>query len=214
MESDLCTTREAAQRLGVSLRTVQLWVEGGVLRAWKTAGGHRRILVTSVDEILKQRRTALGDAPTPAPAATAPPFTLAVVEDDPDLLKLYRLQVASWKLPLRLVTATNGFEGLVRIGETQPQMLIADLNMPGMDGFRMIRSLRASADYKEMDIVAVTALDQAEIADRGGLPQDVKVMTKPVPFSELERLVRARLTAPVIRRTSSKPVRHDVPSRN
>lgn len=193
MESDLCTTREAAQRLGVSLRTVQLWVESGVLRAWKTAGGHRRILVASVDDILKQRRAALGGAE--ASAAGAPPFTLVVVEDDPDLLKLYRLQVASWQLPLRLVTATNGFEGLVRIGETQPHMLITDLNMPGMDGFRMIRSLRASADYKDMDIVAVTALDMAEIADRGGLPEDVKVMTKPVPFSELERLVRARLAA-------------------
>lgn len=191
MESDLCTTREAAQRLGVSLRTVQLWVESGVLRAWKTAGGHRRIQVTSVDEILKQRRAALGDAQESA--APAPPFTLVVVEDDPDLLKLYRLQVNSWKLPLRLVTAIDGFEGLVRIGETQPQLLISDLNMPGMDGFRMIRSLRASADYKGMEIVAVTALDKAEIADRGGLPQDVKVMTKPVPFSELERLVRARL---------------------
>jgi excisionase family DNA binding protein len=191
MESDLCTTREAAQRLGVSLRTVQLWVESGVLRAWKTAGGHRRILVTSVDDILTQRRLALSDAPeTLAPAS---PFTVVVVEDDPDLLKLYRLQVNAWKLPLRLVMATNGFEGLVRIGETQPQLLISDLNMPGMDGFRMIRSLRASTDYNDMEIVAVTALDKAEIADRGGLPEDVKVMTKPVPFSELERLVRARL---------------------
>lgn len=193
MESDLCTTREAAKRLGVSLRTVQLWVESGVLRAWKTAGGHRRILVASVDDILKQRRAALGGAE--ASAAGAQPFTLVVVEDDPDLLKLYRLQVAAWKLPLQLVTATNGFEGLVRIGETQPRMLITDLNMPGMDGFRMIRSLRGSADYKDMDIVAVTALDKAEIADRGGLPEDVKVMTKPVPFSELERLVRAKQAA-------------------
>jgi excisionase family DNA binding protein len=193
MESDLCTTREAAQRLGVSLRTVQLWVESGVLRAWKTAGGHRRILVASVDDILKQRRTALGGAEPSA--AGAPPSTLVVVEDDPDLLKLYRLQVASWKLPLRLVTATNGFEGLVRIGETQPHILIADLNMPAMDGFRMIRSLRASTDYEDMEIVVVTALGKAEIADRGGLPEDVKVMTKPVPFSELERLVRARLAA-------------------
>mgnify|MGYP001619112379 CR=1 FL=1 len=193
MESDLCTTREAAIRLGVSLRTVQLWVESGVLRAWKTAGGHRRIQVASVDEILRQRQAALAGAEVAA--APAPVFTLVVVEDDPDLLKLYRLQVAAWKLPLRLVTAINGFEGLVRIGEARPQMLIADLNMPGMDGFRMIRSLRASADYKDMEIVVVTALGKAEIADRGGLPEDVKVMTKPVPFSELERLVRARLAA-------------------
>ena len=46
---DVCSTREAADRLGVSLRTVQLWSEAGLLRAWKTPGGHRRILTASVD---------------------------------------------------------------------------------------------------------------------------------------------------------------------
>ena len=40
---DVLSTREAAEQLGVALRTVQLWVEAGVLPAWKTAGGHRRI---------------------------------------------------------------------------------------------------------------------------------------------------------------------------
>jgi excisionase family DNA binding protein len=47
---DVCSTREAADRLGVSLRTVQLWSEAGLLRAWKTPGGHRRILTDSIDE--------------------------------------------------------------------------------------------------------------------------------------------------------------------
>ncbi|MFM7066754.1 MAG: excisionase family DNA-binding protein, partial [Gammaproteobacteria bacterium] len=37
--STYLSTREAADLLGVSLRTVQLWVESGTLRAWKTAGG-------------------------------------------------------------------------------------------------------------------------------------------------------------------------------
>ena len=37
------TSRQAASQLGLSLRTIQLWVENGVLSAWKTAGGHRRI---------------------------------------------------------------------------------------------------------------------------------------------------------------------------
>jgi excisionase family DNA binding protein len=37
------TTREVAKVLGVSLRTVQLWAEAGLLEAWRTEGGHRRI---------------------------------------------------------------------------------------------------------------------------------------------------------------------------
>ena len=54
-----CTTRQAAARIGVSHRTVQIWVENGALQAWKTPGGHRRITVGSVDALLEQRRTAL-----------------------------------------------------------------------------------------------------------------------------------------------------------
>ena len=50
--SDTCTTREAARRLGVSLRTVQLWTESGVLDAWKTPGGHRRVLNSAVDRLI------------------------------------------------------------------------------------------------------------------------------------------------------------------
>ncbi|MBY0521377.1 MAG: helix-turn-helix domain-containing protein, partial [Sphingomonas sp.] len=38
-----CTTRDAAKILGVSVRSVQVWVEKGLLRAWKTEGGHRRV---------------------------------------------------------------------------------------------------------------------------------------------------------------------------
>lgn len=188
-DQDLCSTRDAAQLLGVSLRTVQLWVEGGVLPAWKTAGGHRRIPRSAVETLLAQRREALqGEA---KPAA----LKLLVVEDEADLLKLYRLQVEGWGLPVELLTAANGFEGLVRIGENRPNLLVTDLNMPGMDGFRMIRSLRANPDFANMEIVAVTALGKEEIADRGGLPEDVRVFTKPVPFSELERLVCERLGA-------------------
>jgi len=185
---DLCSTREAAGLLGVSLRTVQLWVESGVLRAWKTAGGHRRVLRSSVQEILRRRREEV------ARPARKSRFTILVVEDEADLLKLYRMTIEDWKLPVDLLTAADGFEGLLRAGEYHPDMLVTDLNMPGMDGFRMIRKLRAVPEYREMRIVVVTALGRDEIEDRGGLPEDVRVFVKPVPFSQLEQLVRDSLT--------------------
>jgi len=48
------STTEAARQLGVSVRTVQLWVESGRLMAWKTAGNHRRIFQWSIDEYKQQ----------------------------------------------------------------------------------------------------------------------------------------------------------------
>lgn len=184
---DVYTTRQAAKRLGVSLRTVQLWVESGVLPAWKTAGGHRRIARTAVENLVRERESAL-DRP-----AASKNFKILVVEDEASLRKLYRLKFAGWDLPVETLTAANGYEALLIIGDQRPDLLIADLSMPGMDGFRMIRTLKSSSDHRDIEVVVVTALDASEIEDRGGLPEGVKVFTKPVPFPELESIVRRRL---------------------
>jgi excisionase family DNA binding protein len=194
-DDTLCSTKETAALLGVSLRTVQLWVEAGVLRAWKTAGGHRRIPREAIDELLAERHQSLAGVKAP-PKTQSERFKLLVAEDEADLLKLYRMQIESWDLPVTLVTAHDGFEALIRIGEQRPDLLLTDLNMPGIDGFRMIRTLHANNDFRGMEIIAVTALGPEEIKDRGGLPPGVIVFTKPVPFSELERIVRDRMSRP------------------
>ncbi|QDX80347.1 hypothetical protein B9N43_03145 [Denitratisoma sp. DHT3] len=57
----VCSTREAADILGVSLRTVQLWVDSGILDAWKTAGGHRRVSRASIEALQKGRLSVHSD---------------------------------------------------------------------------------------------------------------------------------------------------------
>lgn len=194
VNDEVMSTSDAADRLGVALRTVQLWVESGVLPAWKTAGGHRRIAKTAVERLLRERRLAIdGNALRPEGGM---PFRILLVEDEPDMLRLLTLVIKDWDLPLEMQTATNGFEALLRIGEQPPNLLITDLHMPGMDGFQMIRSLRNFGQGLEtLEIVVVTALDTADIESRGGLPDGVRVFTKPVDFAKLEELVRARLSS-------------------
>jgi excisionase family DNA binding protein len=192
--NDVMSTSDAAERLGVALRTVQLWVESGVLPAWKTAGGHRRIAKAAVDKLLEERRLAVGGAAVKP--ATEAQFRILVVEDEPDMLRLLTMVIADWGLPITVQTATNGFEALLRIGEQCPNLLITDLHMPGMDGFQMIRSLqKASVCSGTMGIVVVTALNELDIESRGGLPKEVRVFTKPIAFAKLEELVRAQLSA-------------------
>ncbi len=194
---DVLSTREAAEKLGVALRTVQLWVEGGVLPAWKTAGGHRRISRLAVDRLISERTAALAGISLP-PVAPAPVtgarLQLMVVEDEPELLRLFTMVIQAWDLPLVVTTAANGFEALLLMGQQCPDLLVTDLHMPGMDGFKMINSLRGvSPAFDEMEIVVVTALAPEEISHRGGLPPGVRVFHKPVPFDELETLVRERI---------------------
>ncbi len=180
------TTREAARLLNVSLRTVQLWAESGVLNAWKTAGGHRRISVDSVNRI-RDEQLRVTDRYRHAVA----PSSIIIVEDDPVFRELYKLKIASWQLPANIGTARDGFEGLLLIGKLNPQVVITDLRMPGLDGFQMIRSLQSTS--ADLQIIVITGLDDRQIKRSGGLPENVPILRKPDPFDELEPLLRAKL---------------------
>jgi excisionase family DNA binding protein len=188
IESAYCTTREAAEMLGVSLRTAQLWVDSGILEAWKTDGGHRRIKVDSVQRLLREQKPMVQAAEMSGDSAALTRLKVLVVEDDNVLLKLYRLRIAAWQLPVDVTTASNGYEALVLIGREQPDLMIADLNMPGLDGFQMVRTLVTSSFREGMQIVVVTGLDADDVASRGGLPEGVRLFSKPVPFAELREI--------------------------
>lgn len=188
---EFCTTAEAASLLGVAHRTIQLWVEAGTLQAWKTAGGHRRIAMSSVARLLEERRSALTPAADDA-STRSRKLKILVVDDDPSLLRLYELEMLGWPLPLEILKAHNGFEALLKIGEHAPDLLISDLNMPGMDGFRMVNTLRKDPDRQDLRIIVVSGLDTATIATLG-LPADIPVFTKPVQFSHLQAAVEQAL---------------------
>lgn len=179
---EVMSTRAAAARLGVALRTVQLWVEQGSLQAWKTVGGHRRVLVSSVERMMADRQARLQSANPDHP------LRLLVVEDDARLRRLYELDVPSWIPPVQLELAKDGFEGLLKVGTFRPDVIITDLMMPGMDGFGMIAALRNDPSVTSR-IIVVTALDAGTIRDRGGLPSDLLVLRKPAGLAELRALV-------------------------
>ena len=175
------STREAAELLGISLRTAQLWVENGALLAWKTTGGHRRILLHSVQKIIDERNNASAEPIFESPQA----LKIAIVEDDPDVVSLLKMTIESLDFASIVQTRSDGFKGLIMLGMFQPDVLIADLNMPDMDGFRMLRSIEGS-EFSPKTIIVTTALSLAEIAERGGLPPGALVLQKPYPLGLLE----------------------------
>lgn len=193
VKKTFCTTSEAAEMLGVSLRTIQLWVEKGLLEAWKTEGGHRRISRQSVESLLAEPAESRQAQAVAKPAVD---FTIMVVEDEATQRMVYEATLRRWPMRPQVVIAGDGYEAMVKLGQVMPDLLIADLRMPGMDGFRMLRAIRASAAYDDMGIAVVTGLEADEIAAQGGLPDDIPVFSKPVPFARLLAIAERLASVP------------------
>ena len=115
-----------------------------------------------------------------------------IVEDDPHTVELVRLYLD--RDGHRVLTATDGIEGLRQARESQPDLVVLDVMLPGMDGLEVCRQLRADSS---VPIVMLTA--RVEEEDRlAGLDLGADdYVTKPFSPRELAARVRA-----VLRRTA------------
>ncbi len=212
---DTCTTRDVARLLGLAVRSVQLMVDRGELEAWKTPGGHRRILRSSVD---RWRAThgatrggvAAGPSPAeppaaaPAPAAPAAPTggRVLLIEDSVHYQNLVGLLLKQSFPDVQLHVADDGIAGLAMAGRLQPDVLVVDILLPGIDGGTLITSLRSHPQFAATKLIVVTSLDEAQRAPYAFALAGVPVVHKPRLVLDLPPLLRQCLPAPQARPTT------------
>lgn len=184
------TTVEVARRLGVSLQTVQRWVDSGRLKAWKTLGGHRRIEAESAEALFRTQAATAGASPS-KPVDTPMGRRVLIVDDNPLDLELLSLLVRQLLPDASLETAPDGFQALLSMGAAPPDVLITDIAMPHMDGFEMLRSLSELRASKPSTIVAVSSLSPTELDARGRLLPDIHFLSKPVDRHRLAQVLAA-----------------------
>ncbi|MBS0434915.1 MAG: helix-turn-helix domain-containing protein, partial [Proteobacteria bacterium] len=176
------TTIEVASLLGLAVRSVQLMVDRGELDAWKTPGGHRRISRASVERWLAERR---GGATRPADAAPAArggarrAQRVLLIEDSVHFQNLVRLLVGQKFPQVELQVADEGFAGLAMAGQLQPDVLIVDILLPGIDGATLITSLRSHPQFRRSRLIVITSLDEAQREPYAFALADVPVVHKP-----------------------------------
>jgi excisionase family DNA binding protein len=183
------STATVARRLGVSIPTVQRWVDQGHLKAWKTVGGHRRIDAASVDLFI-QRREPQDLAGSLIQDASIAPFVL-IVDDNPVDRELL-VGLVEEALPAAAITAVgSGFECLIAVGQRTPDVLITDIMMPHMNGFEMLRHVATRCAVRPKVVIAVSGRSPEQFAELGELPDDVQFLAKPLNADVLIDLLRA-----------------------
>lgn len=180
------TTGQAAQLLGVCIRTVQLWVENGQIDSWKTNGGHRRLSKESVNALLDSDNT-LSD--TASEARTAPRILL--VEDSKSDARLLRQFVLTASPDAEIAEAADGYEALIALGRQTPDILITDLQMPNMDGFQMLAAIQQQLGDEKPAILITTAYSEAELKQLPAIPDFVSaVLYKPLDLNLFAQQLR------------------------
>jgi excisionase family DNA binding protein len=172
---DYCGTTYAAKLLGLSVGTIQTLVEKNELQAWKTQGGHRRISMPSIRDYQKKHNMLMNPVD-----GREHRLRVLLVEDDPVTRDMIRDFCTRSEMPVDCTAMSSGLKALIDLASIQPDVLIADLNMPGVDGFELLKTLKHSSQFQRMTCLVISALSAEEITAKGGLPEGTLFMAKPV----------------------------------
>ncbi|KQW46278.1 excisionase [Pelomonas sp. Root662] len=198
---DTCSTTEAAQLLGMAVRSVQLMVDRGELQAWKTPGGHRRILRSSLEACMAARSGPASAPPLRADdaAAASRPLSLLLIEDSVHFQNLISLVVKRELPAAELHVASDGIAGLALAGRLEPDVLLIDILLPGIDGAALITSLRSHPQFARSRLIVVTALDESQRQPYAFALDGVPLVHKTDLVTRLPPLLAAAAAARVAR---------------
>jgi CheY-like chemotaxis protein len=116
------------------------------------------------------------------------PGRILIVDDDPWILRMVSALLD--KRGYDIVTASDGEEGLKKATQIRPDLLITDVMMPKMDGWELVRALRARADLAFTPVLFLTALSGEDDRIRGFRLGADDYLPKPFRFEELDLRVQ------------------------
>lgn len=172
------TPTEAATLLMVSPITVRQWAAKGLLKAELTLGGHRRFMWHEIERFARENGLSLQRADTDHISR------LLVVDDDPQVARLLA-EMLDEHAGLTIETALDGFEAGIKVQQFNPELVLIDLMMPGLDGFEICRRLKADPVTRGIRLIAMTGLPSPDNTQRAVAAGAERCLAKPFDTAAL-----------------------------
>jgi len=116
------------------------------------------------------------------------PRTVLVVDDSPTIRGFARLLLRS--LDVTVVEAEDGAKALAAARADAPTLVLADVNMPVMDGLALTRALRKDKALKDVPVLLLTGEKSEDLKQKGREAGANELLTKPLQAAELHAAVR------------------------
>lgn len=156
MRNEILTTHEIAQALSVDISTVIDWIDRNRLPAYRTPGGHRRVKRDDLLRFAARHHLPLGQS------LGRSSRVVLIVEDEPDFRQVLREVIKRDCQGAAVYEAEDGFMAGRQIEKLQPDVVILDLFLPGINGFKVCRQIRMDPRLADTLIVAVSGYDTEE----------------------------------------------------
>jgi excisionase family DNA binding protein len=181
MVDKVFTTYQVAGFCKVHHTTVINWVNEGVLKAYTTPGGHRRIKGEDIIEFMKKYRMPLPEK------KGRKAKRILIVDDDIEFLEELReaLEGGGYELDCAL----NGFEAGRKIYTKKPDLILLDFKIPGLDGFQVCEVMHKDVDTAHIPVIAITSLKSEEDVARIKKCGVKKYLQKPLDIDQLKKSI-------------------------
>ena len=119
---------------------------------------------------------------------------ILVVEDSPTMRQL--LSFAMKRIPnTKVIEATDGVDALKKLSSEKVDLILADINMPVMDGLKLVSLVRSNAVYKDIPIIIITTEGAREDRERAMAIGANAYIAKPIQTQELIKVVNGFISS-------------------
>ena len=175
--TDLFTSFQAADYCGVSYMTVKRWILADKLNAHRTPGGHYRILKRDLQLFMLKNSI-------PIPEDDEIISKKVLIIDDDKLLRNI-LEKYLKKQRFEVITAEDGYDACIKLNKYSPDIIILDLIMPKMNGFRICELIKNNPDTKDIKLIILTGYASEENIEKAYKYGVDYVLSKPVKVEDL-----------------------------
>ncbi len=195
---DTYSTHDVARICCVTPTTVIRWIEDGLIPAFKTVGGHRRVRREDLERVCQERGIPF-TVPTGSEVGR-----ILVIDDEPVVLDLVRDVVKELSHQFDVEVARDAFDAGRSVALFRPQLIFLDLMMPGVDGFEVCARLKRDPSTTHTEIIAITGYYTDANMERILAAGAVACLKKPLDIVDVRRRVREAFNLRDEERTPAK----------
>jgi two-component system chemotaxis response regulator CheY len=119
-------------------------------------------------------------------------YNVLIVEDSPTMRQLISFALKRLR-GIRIVEANDGVDGLKKLSSERFDLILTDINMPIMDGLKLVSLVRNDANYKDTPIIVITTEGALEDRERALALGANDYITKPIQPNKILDVARALL---------------------